>query len=133
MRSFDIITNATIDFKEELLQAIKKAKKFRKVSISDYSTAPNLKIPLKQESIFKTLKAYKIPYSFLSGGIWYKVEKIYKRNRTKEEIVANFHACGMPCVSLMSGDTREQVRTNESKSSVGGGGYFCVSCCKLFV
>lgn len=104
VRSFDVLTNATIDFKEELLQAIKKAKKFRKVSISDYSTAPNLKIPLKQESIFKALKAYKIPYSFNSGGIWYKVEKIYKRNRTKEGIIANFQACGMPCVSLMSGD-----------------------------
>ncbi|WP_232086774.1 hypothetical protein [Helicobacter winghamensis] len=78
---------------------------------------------MKQESI-KTLKAYKIPYSFLTGGIWYKVEKVYKRNRTKEEIVANFHACGMSCVSLMSGDTRENVRTNESKASAGGRAIF---------
>ncbi len=95
VRSFDILTNVAIDFKEDLLQAIKKAKKFRKVSIFDYSA------------------------SFLTGGIWYKVEKVYKRNRTKEEIVANFHACGMSCVSLMSGDTRENVRTNESKASAG--------------
>lgn len=33
VRSFDILTNVAIDFKEDLLQAIKKAKKFRKVSI----------------------------------------------------------------------------------------------------
>ncbi|WP_236035810.1 radical SAM protein [Helicobacter turcicus] len=129
VRSFDVLTNGTIGFKEALLQEIKKAKKFRKVSISDYSNAPNLKIPLKQESIFKSLKAYKIPYSFLTGGIWYKVEKIYKRNRTKEGIIANFHACGMSCVSLMSGD----VRKNQSKVKAGGGGYFCLSNCKLFV
>ena len=104
IRSFDIVTNATIDFKEELLQELKKAKKLRKISISDYSTSPNLKIHLKQENIFKALRTYGINYSFLTGGIWYKVEKIYKRNRTKEEMISNFHACQMPCVSLMSGD-----------------------------
>lgn len=64
IRSFDILTNATIDFKEELLQELKKAKKLRKISISDYSTSPNLKIPLKQENIFKALRTYGISYSF---------------------------------------------------------------------
>ena len=113
IRAFDIATNGTIVPKDELLRAFKDSKRFRKVSISDYSSAPNLKIPLQQEALFKKLKEYGIDYSFLTGGIWYKVEKIYKRNRTKEGVIKNFLACQMPCVSLMSGDRgKDEAREN---------------------
>ena len=113
IRAFDIATNGTIVPKDELLRAFKDSKRFRKVSISDYSSAPNLKIPLQQETLFKKLKEYGIDYSFLTGGIWYKVEKIYKRNRTKEGVIKNFLACQMPCVSLMSGDRgKDEAREN---------------------
>lgn len=113
IRAFDIATNGTIVPKDELLHAFKNAKRFRKVSISDYSSSPNLKIPLQQEALFKKLKEYGISYSFLTGGIWYRVEKIYKRNRTKEGVIENFLACQMPCVSLMSGDKgKDEMREN---------------------
>ena len=58
IRAFDIATNGTIVPKDELLRAFKDSKRFRKVSISDYSSAPNLKIPLQQETLFKKLKEY---------------------------------------------------------------------------
>lgn len=113
IRAFDIATNGTIVPKDELLHAFKNAKRFRKVSISDYSSSPNLKIPLQQEILFKKLKEYGINYSFLTGGIWYRVEKIYKRNRTQENVIKNFLACQMPCVSLMSGDKgKDEMREN---------------------
>lgn len=100
--AYDIVTNATINIKEDILKVMKKSKKFMKVSISDYSHVEN--IHLKQDSIFKNLKKYRIPYSFLTGGIWYKVERIFKRNRDKEGIIKNFLACRMPCVGLMSAE-----------------------------
>ncbi|WP_234194122.1 hypothetical protein [Campylobacter novaezeelandiae] len=100
--TFDIPTNATIDFSDELVKELKNSKKLRKISISDYKKSPNLKTPLKQESIFKKLKENKIAYSFNTTDTWYDIEKIYKRNRTKEDIIKNYYACMMPCVSLMS-------------------------------
>lgn len=100
--TFDILTNATIDFSNELVKELKNSKKLRKISISDYKKSPNLKISLKQESIFKKLKENKIAYSFNTTDTWYDIEKIYKRNRTKEDIIKNYYACMMPCVSLMS-------------------------------
>lgn len=113
IRVFDIATNGTIVPKDELLHAFKNAKRFRKVGISDYSSSPNLKIPLQQEILFKKLKEYGISYSFLTSGVWHRVEKIYKRNRTKEGVIKNFLACQMPCVSLMSGDKgKDEMREN---------------------
>ncbi|MBK1993679.1 radical SAM protein, partial [Campylobacter novaezeelandiae] len=95
--TFDIPTNATIDFSDELVKELKNSKKLRKISISDYKKSPNLKTPLKQESIFKKLKENKIAYSFNTTDTWYDIEKIYKRNRTKEDIIKNYYACMMPC------------------------------------
>lgn len=114
--TLNIITNGTIELKEELLLSLKAIKKKIKVSISDYSYSPNLKVPLKHEQIFTSLKKYKIPYQFLKGSkeaTWQEPGKIYKRNRTKEENILNFKACGMPCVSLMSA---EGIRDNEGKT-----------------
>lgn len=100
--TFDILTNATIDFKDELVGRFKKSKKARKISISDYRSSPNLKVPLKQDSIIKKLKENNIAYSYNTIGYWYDIDKIYKRGRSKEEIIKNYHNCRMSCVSLMS-------------------------------
>ncbi|AJC93375.1 radical SAM domain-containing protein [Campylobacter volucris] len=103
--TFNLVTNATIDFKDELIDKLKKSKKARKITISDYTKSPNLKIPLKQESIINKLKFHKIPYSMDSSGenaTWSDPERIYKRNRNKEEIIKNYLNCQMPCVSLMT-------------------------------
>lgn len=108
--SFSLVTNATIDFKDELIAVLKKSKKARKITISDYSKSPNLKIPLKQESIISKLKLHKIPFTMDSSGenaAWSDPERIYKRNRSKEEIVQNFLACQIPCVSLMTSEGLE--------------------------
>lgn len=105
--SFDILTNATIDFKDELISKFKHSKKARKISISDYRQAPNLKIPLKQESIIKKLKENKIAFSFNTSDHWYDTEKIYKRNRSREDIIKNYLKCQMACVSLMTSEGLE--------------------------
>lgn len=97
--TYDILTNTSIDIKEPILERLAKSKKACKISISDYSYVPNVR--LKQTSIFKNFKKYGIPYSFLDGQTWNKLDKIYKRNRSKEEIIANYHACRTKCVSLI--------------------------------
>lgn len=100
--TFDILTNATIDFKDELIQKFKFSKKARKISISDYTKSPNLKIPLKQESILKKLRENNIAFSYNTTDHWYDIDRIYKRNRNKEDIIKNYLNCQMPCVSLMT-------------------------------
>ncbi|CAM2780760.1 radical SAM protein [Helicobacter burdigaliensis] len=105
--TLNIVTNGTLEFKEELLLSLKAIRKKAKVTISDYSFSPNLKLTLKHNQIFNALKKNKIPYQFLWGAkdaTWKEPGKIYKRNRTKEENIANFKACGMICVSLMSSE-----------------------------
>ena len=99
--TYDILSNGSIDIKEPILQRMKKSKKIRKVSISDYSHVPNIR--LKQESIFKNLKKYRIPFSFLKGGTWHRLERIHKRGRSKEQIIANYLSCRASCVSLIGG------------------------------
>lgn len=113
--TFSLVSNGSIDFSEDLLNALKNSKKLRKITISDYLLSPNLKIKLKQESILKNLKVFNIPYSLDSSGEnakWSSPGKIYKRNRPKEKIVENYHSCLMPCVSLMSA---EGIRNEEGK------------------
>ncbi|MCV3435244.1 hypothetical protein O8I46_04690 [Campylobacter lari] len=105
--TFSLVTNATIDFKDELMKKLKKSNKVRKITISDYKRSPNLKIPLKQESILRKLKENKIPFSMDSSGensTWSDPEKIYKRGRSKEDIIKNYRNCQMPCVSLMTSE-----------------------------
>ncbi|MCV3508371.1 hypothetical protein L8W69_03910 [Campylobacter sp. CNRCH_2016_3089] len=108
--TFSLVTNATIDFKDELMKKLKKSNKVRKITISDYKRSPNLKIPLKQESILRKLKENKIPFSMNSSGensTWSDPEKIYKRGRSKEDIIKNYRNCQMPCVSLMTSEGLE--------------------------
>lgn len=124
IKTFSLVSNATIDFKPELLKALSKARKLRKITISDYSLSPNLKLHLHHESIFKNLKKYKIAYSLDSSGEdakWSDPGKIYKRNRPKKEIIRNFIACKMPCVSLMSS---EGIRVDNDEEKLSKGAIF---------
>ncbi|OCX42952.1 radical SAM protein [Campylobacter ornithocola] len=105
--TFDILTNATIDFKEDLILKFKKSRKARKISISDYRKSPNLKIPLKQESILSKLKQNNIAFSYNTIDYWYDIDKIYKRGRSKEDIIKNYYNCQMSCVSLMTSEGLE--------------------------
>lgn len=76
--------------------------------ISDYSKSPNLTRKLYQREIIKALKSRKIAYSFVFSGEddrWLEPGKIYKRNRSKADIIRNFKSCLMPCVSVMSNES----------------------------
>lgn len=118
--NFGIITNATIKPKEDLLKVLEKSHKFC-FDISDYSCSPNLKIPLYQKEIIAELKRHKIPYNLKFEDkpetSWYDFGRIYKRNRTKEDIVKNFKACNPLCTSVMSGEF-----TSANNAAIGGGG-----------
>ena len=121
VKSFGMVTNGTIKLKENLLIALSKSKKFW-LDISDYSTSPNLKIPLYQKEIFSSLQNYKIPYIVRWNDnplSWWEPGKIYKRGRNKEKIIENFRACMMPCVSVMSNESLPKITT--AKIANGGG------------
>ncbi|STP06980.1 glycosyltransferase [Helicobacter fennelliae] len=117
VKNFDIVTNGTIIPKQDLLIALSRSYKSW-VSISDYSTSPNLKIKLYQEKITHLLQEYRIAYHLIwqqEGATWWDPGKIYKRGRDKEEIIKNFKSCLMPCVSVMS---NEAIATHtEAESS----------------
>lgn len=107
VKSFDIVTNGTIKFNDEILNALSESQKCS-VCISDYSKSPNLTRKLYQREIIKSLKSRKIAYSFVFGSEddrWFEPGKIYKRNRSKADIIRNFKSCLMPCVSVMSNES----------------------------
>lgn len=106
VKSFDIVTNGTIIPKNDLLLALQKSHKSF-VTISDYSTSPNIKIPLHYDKIIEILESHKISYFriFSDGSTkWINPQAIFKRNRTKNDIIKNFKSCLMPCVSVMSSE-----------------------------
>ena len=118
IKSFDIVTNGTIMPDSALLEVLARSQKSW-VSISDYSTSPNLKAKLRIPELAQVFKARNIAHHILwqsEGSSWFDPGKIYKRGRDKEGIVKNFKACMMACVSVMS---------NESfafRANLGGGG-----------
>ena len=106
VRGFNIVTNGTLDFKEDVLDALEGTSKAT-VTISDYSASPNLKVPLRHETIIAALEERKIAWKFAVStvrGQWVNPGKRYKRGRSKEDVVKNFRACMMDCVSVMSGE-----------------------------
>ena len=115
VKSFNLVTNGTIRFSDEILDALSKSKKCE-VCISDYSKSPNLRVNLYQKEIICALDSRKIAHNFVfdkNGDKWIAPGKIYKRNRTKTDIIRNFKSCLMPCVSVMS---------NESNANANRGG-----------
>lgn len=107
VKSFDIVTNATILPKPALLDALQASAKCF-VSISDYTKSPNLDIKLHIHKLQEILQARKIPHHILwqeTKSAWFSPGKIYKRGRDRQGIVENFLACQMPCVSIMSHET----------------------------
>lgn len=106
VKSFNLVTNGTIKFKDELLDALANSKK-SSVYISDYSKSPNLTTKLYQKEIIESLENRNIAYHFVfanEGDSWIEPGKIYKRNRNKADIIRNFKSCLMPCVSVMSSE-----------------------------
>ena len=129
--SFNIVTNGTLLLKEDAINALKACNNAM-VYISDYSASPNLKIPLKQDTLINQLKTNNIPHCILwtdKDSAWFNPGKIYKRNRTKDDIIRNFRACMMPCVSLMSNegirnekDIDNSIVKDSSKSNLAPSG-----------
>lgn len=106
VKSFNLVTNGTIKFKDEILDALADSKK-SKVWISDYSKSPNLTTKLYQKEIIESLESRQIAYNFTlnnEGDSWIEPGKIYKRNRSKADIIRNFKSCLMGCVSVMSNE-----------------------------
>lgn len=104
IKCFDIVTNGTIMPSPALLHALSKSRKSW-VSISDYTQSPNLTTKLHIEQITQALSEHNITHHCLwqdENARWFDPGKIYKRNRSREDIVRNFRACLMSCVSVMS-------------------------------
>ena len=107
VKMFDIVTNGTIMPDSALLEVLARSQKSW-VSISDYSTSPNLKVKLKINEIAQALTERRIAHHILwqsEGSSWFDPGKIYKRGRDKEGIIKNFKACMMACVSVMSNES----------------------------
>lgn len=103
IKAVELITNATIPFKDELLQCLQHPKV--RVAMSDYSSNQALAKTLHQQEIIKSLQSYGVNYIVRdSAAVWKDIGKIYKRNRSQEDIRKNYLACKMPCVSLLCHD-----------------------------
>lgn len=116
VKSFDIVTNATIIPKPRLLEALQASSKCF-VSISDYTKSPNLSVKLHIQKLQDLLSVRKIPHSVLwqeATAAWFSPGQIYKRGRDRQGIEANFRSCLMPCVSVMSHESLPKL--------IGGGG-----------
>ncbi|WP_394980833.1 radical SAM protein [uncultured Helicobacter sp.] len=107
VKMFDIVTNGTIMPDSALLEVLARSQKSW-VSISDYSTSPNLRAKLRIQELAQVLKERNIAHHILwqsEGSSWFDPGKIYKRGRDKEGIIKNFKACMMACVSVMSNES----------------------------
>ena len=111
IKAIELITNATIPFSKDLLESL--CYKKTRVIISDYSANVELKPILRQEVIIKSLQQKGVKYIFWhSNSAWRDIGTIYKRNRDEQDIVRNFIACDIPCVSLLCKDnTKESIST----------------------
>lgn len=124
VKSYDIVTNGTIDFKQDVLDSIKNSHKCM-ISISNYSNSPNLTLRLRHKTIVESLQKYNILYHFNwanKDDKWFNPGKIYKRNRTKDDIIKNFRSCMMKCVSLMSNDFLPKYSNKDAESSIAPSG-----------
>lgn len=103
IKSFDIITNATIPISDDILHSLKDCYKAR-VIIDDYSKqVQSLKSQEKLHHIQTRLKQYDIRHFVLHWDTqkWFSTGEIKKANRTREQIAKNFLDCGMYCVSMI--------------------------------
>lgn len=118
VKSYNIVTNATIKPKDDLLSILSSSKK-ASVTISDYEKSPNLRIKLHKNELLRVLDERKIQYTVIwqdEDAAWFDPGAIYKRKRPRDKIVQNFRSCLMPCVSVMSnefiGDFSENSHEN---------------------
>ena len=110
VRAIDLVTNGTLDFSEDVLEALAGSPKTH-VTISNYKPSPNLAVPLRHESIIAALKRRDIAYSIAKDeqSRWWDPGRVYKRGRPKEGIVENFRGCmeNYPypgCTSVMTSE-----------------------------
>lgn len=95
-----ITTNASIIPSDALCIILKKYNKKALVELSDYSESIS---SLKYNDIEKKLKDYNI-YYFVSNYEWFECGKIYKRERTKNELIETYKNCFQsPCLSFFDG------------------------------
>lgn len=110
VKSYNIVTNATIKPHKALLNALTGSAK-ASITISDYEKSPNLRIKLHRDELLRIFNECKIPCHVLwqsENDAWFDPGAIYKRGRDREGIVRNFRSCLMPCVSVMSNEFNPQ-------------------------
>lgn len=101
IKSYDFITNGTIMPSNDLINKLAVSYKVR-VFVDNYTRA----IPPLLESFTKVVKRlrdnniYCITLDW-DNKKWFDAGRVYKRNREVNEIINNFLACGMYCVSLI--------------------------------
>ena len=103
IKSFDIISNATIKFNSDLIKELKNCFKVR-VFIDDYTQYTNKATKQKLNTIIGELNQNKIKCFVLNSGSadsWFETGKVFKRNRKRTDIINNFLTCGMYCVSYI--------------------------------
>ena len=111
VRAIDLVTNGTLDFSEDVIEALAGSHKAH-VTISDYKRSPNLPVPLRQESVIAALEKRGIAYELhlsAENSAWWDSGRIYKRGRPKEDVIKNYRACLAnyvypKCTSVMSSE-----------------------------
>ena len=90
IKTIEIVTNGTLAFSEKLISVMCKHKNKLLVSISDYSSNPDL--ILKHCELENILKTNCIKYQFISP-FWYERGNIKKKNRDIKELKRVFSKC----------------------------------------
>lgn len=109
IKSFDIISNATIPFNHNLISELKNCHKVR-IFIDDYTKHTNKTTKQKLNAITDKLAKNKIKCFVLNSGgddSWFEAGKVFKRHRKREDIIKNFLMCGMYCVSYIGSNSDE--------------------------
>lgn len=95
-----IVTNATLMFSEELIDAIKKYKNKVRVYISNYSINKELENRLKTEKIIDVLDKNQIGHYTIKDLKWREMSPCKKLHLSQEEVVKRFINCKSRCVQI---------------------------------
>ncbi len=95
-----IVTNATLDFSEELLSAIKEYKDKVRVYISNYSINKELENRLKTKHIVEVLDQNGIGHYTFDDLKWHEMSPCKKLNMPYENVVQRFVTCQAKCVQI---------------------------------
>jgi organic radical activating enzyme len=98
-----IVTNATVDFSDELIDILKQYPKKVEIDISNYSSNKELAPLLKHDSILEKAEKYDLRVYLSDELLWHKVSEIKFQNRSEKSLKKYFRACGSICTSLNDG------------------------------